>query len=427
MSEKQPLLTARASEEKQPFEVQTLAESDALVIGQMEKDINDAGSVDSVPSRLESAQAAVKALNFQSTAEDHIFAKKELQAANQEAQEATAVPDYSKIGDLITIGKNNNTYHRTKGRFISADNLQSVYDHQDEIRAGLVDRAVLGSETEEKNIDSKTILDEKKTEDSIDNGHLDTEQPALEGESLEEYQIRNGVKPDTTEELDTSGLSETGDGVESPDTPEVSEIDEELDTSGLVEEKEKSSVWKKFKGLYEKAATEFGLTMYGMGKLNNVILPQPSQKMGETIEDFDKRVRRIGFAKVIGLIAVVVAAKYGLDHLNTGHSSGGSLTDHAAQVPGHYSTLDSQDIITQPAAVPEFSTAAHTVTGGEGWYDTFKEMGVTSAQEQANLLQKVGPKLQEMGFAYKMPHGLWGISHTGQLPDGVLEYIKNSR
>lgn len=256
----------------------------------------------------------------------------------------------------------------------------------------------------------------------------DGQRPANDGESLEEYEARNGVKIDTLADVKLASLPEDISKIDTLEDINLAEVptaeDEKLDTSGL--DVEEQSIWERIrKGTqdrYLKVAALFGTAMYAVGG----VLPQPSQKMGETTADFEKRVRRIGFAKVVGLVAVVVAAKYGLDHLNTGHSGGSSLADHATQAPGHYSTLDSQDIIVQPA-VPEFSTAAHTVTGGEGWYNTFKEIGVTSAKEQANLLQKVGPKLQEMGFAYKMPHGQWGISHTGQLPENVLELINNSR
>ena len=83
------------------------------------------------------------------------------------------------------------------------------------------------------------------------------------------------------------------------------------------------------------------------------------------------------------------------------------------------------ELPASPAALPEFSVDAHTVVPGEGWYQTFKDMGIKS-NEWSSLLKKVGPSLQEKGWAYNM-HGSWGISHSGQLPDDVLESIKNSR
>ncbi len=66
--------------------------------------------------------------------------------------------------------------------------------------------------------------------------------------------------------------------------------------------------------------------------------------------------------------------------------------------------------------------AGTTVQSGEGWYQTFKEFGVSS-EYQAELLQKVGPKLEEMGEAYRMDDGLWGISRPGELSDEASRLI----
>lgn len=76
--------------------------------------------------------------------------------------------------------------------------------------------------------------------------------------------------------------------------------------------------------------------------------------------------------------------------------------------------------------VIKFSKPARTVEPGEGFYQTFKEMGVP-AEDRPRLLQKVGPMLAKIGLAYKMPDGLWGISRPGQLPEDILELINKKR
>lgn len=82
-----------------------------------------------------------------------------------------------------------------------------------------------------------------------------------------------------------------------------------------------------------------------------------------------------------------------------------------------------------PVKTPEvsFSADALRVDAGEGWYQTFSEMGVTNATEQANLLQKVGPELVRRGVAYQMADGSYGISRPGALSKDVLELIQKSR
>lgn len=81
-----------------------------------------------------------------------------------------------------------------------------------------------------------------------------------------------------------------------------------------------------------------------------------------------------------------------------------------------------------PAPKPmEFSAAARTVVSGEGFYNTFAEMGITNPAEQASLLQKVGPELVARGVAYPMADGTYGISRPGAFSQDVLELIQKSR
>jgi hypothetical protein len=157
-------------------------------------------------------------------------------------------------------------------------------------------------------------------------------------------------------------------------------------------------------------------------------VPSPKPKIGESLGDFEKRVSRYGVIKVIGVVALVVAAKYGLQELHHMPSTGvGIRGNNMPYVPDYPApTVPRTDGLAQVVTTPEFSAAAHTVTPSETWFHTFKEMGITNANQQANLLHKLGPILKEKGWAYKMPDGLWGISHTGQLPDDVLELIQNS-
>jgi hypothetical protein len=90
-------------------------------------------------------------------------------------------------------------------------------------------------------------------------------------------------------------------------------------------------------------------------------------------------------------------------------------------------SMSTPEPIPTPAPA-EFSVDASTVTNGEGWYQTIQEVtGPITPAEQAAILQKIGPALQEKGWAYPMTDGTWGISRPGALPKDVLELIKNSR
>src|SRR5690606_6698844 len=74
---------------------------------------------------------------------------------------------------------------------------------------------------------------------------------------------------------------------------------------------------------------------------------------------------------------------------------------------------------------PTYSAEALHISDGEGWYQTFKEMGV-SAEDRPALLKLVGPKLKEMGIGYTAPDlGGYGMYMTAdaKMPQSVLDYI----
>ena len=77
--------------------------------------------------------------------------------------------------------------------------------------------------------------------------------------------------------------------------------------------------------------------------------------------------------------------------------------------------------------MPAYGAEALTVEDGEGWYQTFSEVNITEATDQANLLSRVGPELVARDWAYLMPEGSYGISRPGMLPQEVLDLITSSR
>lgn len=79
----------------------------------------------------------------------------------------------------------------------------------------------------------------------------------------------------------------------------------------------------------------------------------------------------------------------------------------------------------QVPLVEAFSNDALTIRAGEGWYQTFKEVGI-SREHWADMLNRAGPKLEEMGVAYRAPElGGWGMNMTpdGRMPEEALRYI----
>lgn len=145
----------------------------------------------------------------------------------------------------------------------------------------------------------------------------------------------------------------------------------------------------------------------------------------------DKNLKRL-VGVVAGVVIAVSAYKLGSDIFGD-HSVLAEAANNAAGNP--IDTNNGGDVLPAPAApavegtgqnwdVPNYSEAARTVTAGEGFNQTFLEMNIPEA-EWPSLLQKVGPQLPE--WAYRMSDGSWGISHTGTLPDSVLQLIENNR
>jgi hypothetical protein len=94
--------------------------------------------------------------------------------------------------------------------------------------------------------------------------------------------------------------------------------------------------------------------------------------------------------------------------------------DNHDTVPGHefHQTPDQ-------TRFAEIGHDARWVEPGEGWYQTFNELGIPQDNWQ-DVLQDAGPKLHEQGWAYRMPDGQWGISQPGRLPDSALRVIAES-
>ncbi len=66
---------------------------------------------------------------------------------------------------------------------------------------------------------------------------------------------------------------------------------------------------------------------------------------------------------------------------------------------------------------------ALNVASGEGWFQTFSELGI-SVEDHRELLAEVGPRLAEMNVAYADASiGGYGIAHPGDMPIEALQYI----
>ena len=170
--------------------------------------------------------------------------------------------------------------------------------------------------------------------------------------------------------------------------------------------------------------------------------------------------RRKALAWGVGSVAVGAGAAYGLSHIipyvsdgydtardttrgwlhidnpdstpiATGNTYGAPENLHDGVLPnGHYVDGDTgapeAPLESHKPSWSDFDKSARVVTPGEGWYQTFKELGIPK-EHWAETLKSAGPDLKDHGWAYfDGAHDEWRISHTGKLPTSALETITNA-
>lgn len=91
----------------------------------------------------------------------------------------------------------------------------------------------------------------------------------------------------------------------------------------------------------------------------------------------------------------------------------------------------SPDAPSAEASTPyEYSTDALTIKAGEGWFETFENIGVTDPGAREALLSDEGlmEQLKNMGLAYEDEKLGWGMNMTasGQMPREALDLIRES-
>lgn len=192
----------------------------------------------------------------------------------------------------------------------------------------------------------------------------------------------------------------------------------------------KESIWTRVKkrtnDLYYKAGMYVGKAMLAAGELSaGKMMAKPEMKLGENLAEYERRVQRIGMAKVIGLTVLSSVAVHGFkdvfDAMNNNYANTGGHINHTFMDNALNSNCDA---INNEIA-PSFSFDAYNVTPGEGLFDTMNQMGITDTAKQYAILQKVGPELQNMNLVYPVGADSWGISSSGQLPKDALDLIWN--
>jgi hypothetical protein len=170
----------------------------------------------------------------------------------------------------------------------------------------------------------------------------------------------------------------------------------------------------------------------------------------EQAERAKKRAVKVGLGAAalggaFGAVGAVLHASdiplVGTDHsvgLDDGHWKGGYLehidwdgdvqaADSSSPEPSAAPTPDGAETTQPDSPAPEahktqeLDVPTYVVGAGEGWYETFGNLGVDS-DHHAELLRQIGPELYEIGVA--TPHdGSWWVAAPGELPDEATSLI----
>lgn len=273
--------------------------------------------------------------------------------------------------------------------------------------------------------------DETSSDDELNPAEHPAEDAVRDGESFEEYEERIGANREPVPLI--------GDSIEISDPLEFTANDAEEEQTPAEEAAE-------LQDTHEAAPNTNRLTWrdalrnpgaYLATRMENYRLSHQridDDHTGERRGISDKNLKRL-VGVVAGVVIAVSAYKLGNDIFGDHSALADAANNAAGNHPG--GNIGGGDVAPTPAApaptvegsgqnwnVPNYSEAARTVTAGEGFNQTFLEMNIPES-EWPSLLQKVGPQLPD--WAYRMPNGSWGISHTGTLPDSVLQLIENNR
>ncbi len=110
-------------------------------------------------------------------------------------------------------------------------------------------------------------------------------------------------------------------------------------------------------------------------------------------------------------------------------AGGHGATPTGPDTPGYgLGDAGPQDVLTPTPSGHELlnSTDAFYVRPGEGWLETFQDMGIPK-EHWTDILNDVGPKLHDLGVAdFNSAKGEWWISQSGNLKPEVLQTIADS-
>lgn len=172
-----------------------------------------------------------------------------------------------------------------------------------------------------------------------------------------------------------------------------------------------------------------------------------------------ERIKKRAVFSAVGAVAIGgalgTASHVAIDHItdyteSNSHWAGGYIQHipgvgslDAPEIDGSEVTPPrSDDLPTPPDLTPEqppkpdttpdvdrpivnFGRDERMIESGEGWYNTFREMGVKSSG-QAELLKEVGPKLEDRGLAYwdnNAKEWRMNMTENGKLPRSAITYI----
>lgn len=316
------------------------------------------------------------------------------------------------------------TPERTAKRSLSEmiDLLKGESSLPDDVKEGLI-AAIEGSEDYQREKEMERAYEEALKINEVFDRIIERSRKMDElGERLNELRDQEDEIMEQLNALDAEGQADSDEYERlnaSGILPDVEVDGAENESAGLV-----SRLKNRARRVINRAAQALYMAPVAVGNK----LHLSARHEGETDEQYEKRTRKKTVLVGLGILALGAGGFY---LASRGHAN---PTDSIDLSDGNNLTPDNSEMppLPEPPPTPEappveFGPDAYRVDPGEGWFQTFKDMGIPN-EEWGSLLGKVGPQLQEAGWAYwDGAQGNWGISRPGELPQNVLDLISNSR
>lgn len=386
---------------------------------------------------LDAAEEAVNALNFKSTAEDHIYAKARLRDA-KDAFYANYLQSIEE-DDLASTGESGLGSQ-------AATNTEQPAETSSTQGQELIPHNADGSEQSivKMNTDPASVemVDDTSEEDGdtftvsvvAKDGKISVSRP--DGKEIpKDITIVTQPSAEKSPESSDDGAKDKESSANTSAAPTTPELSAE-EKAAAAKAEEHPLQRKLGKAVFNMRQFAKNPSAFLASRLSTFAYMRKQEREAKDTDPQDEeRARKRRLVRGIGAVAVVAGAggiayfagTHGF-HIGSGGHSGAADIVPAVPIPSAPAGTGAEHAADAATSLHVEAPSPIEVNANNGWYDVFQDMGIKSTNWH-DTLQEVGPRLQKEGLAYwDQGHSEWRISpdHSFKLSTDLVDYIKNA-